>query len=406
MLRLVALVLLCVVGSAQTGSAQQPAIQYAYDELGQLVAVVDQDGNTAVYVYDAVGNILSIERVDAASVPGRVAITAVVPLKGKVGTVVSILGKGFGAGAGQNAVSFNGASATVTSAEANRLVTTVPAAATSGLITVTTVTGAATSPRPFRIVGTLAVTPATVNLGVRATQQFVATDGGAGTSAVLWAVDGIVGGDPGVGTVSETGFYTAPPIIVATRTVTVSATSRDDPSAVASATVQLHPPLPTFLAAAPIGLQVTDPGPRMIVAPVVGVQRGPEGSGLTIVAAAIGVSPPVSEAFSGARPVSLSLEPLITSVVPNAAARGSANLTLTLAGSALAAATGVDFLLNNAPDAAITVVNLTAAADGAQATALISIGAVAALGPRVVRVRTPAGATTPVGTGGNVFTVQ
>jgi YD repeat-containing protein len=80
-------VALCVTRAAW---AEPPPVQYAYDELGQLVAVVDQDGNTAIYVYDAVGNILLIQRVDAASLAGRVAITAVVPGKGKPGTVVSI----------------------------------------------------------------------------------------------------------------------------------------------------------------------------------------------------------------------------------------------------------------------------------------------------------------------------
>src|SRR5688572_21580989 len=132
---------LCVTGLVGAASAQQPAVQYAYDELGQLVAVVDPDGNAAIYVYDAVGNILSIERVDAASLPGRVAITAVVPGKGQHGTLVSILGKGFGTGPGQNAVSFNGVAATVAHASVTRLITTVPPGATTGHVTVATPSG-------------------------------------------------------------------------------------------------------------------------------------------------------------------------------------------------------------------------------------------------------------------------
>ena len=397
---------LCVVSLVGAASAQPPAVQYAYDELGQLVAVVDQDGNAAIYVYDAVGNILSIQRVDAASLPGRVAITAVVPGKGKIGTLVSILGKGFGASGGQNAVSFNGIVATVAQASATRITTTVPSGATSGPITVATPLGSATSPRPFRIVGTLAVTPVTVTLGVGGTQQFVATDGGVETTNVMWTVDGIVGGDPGVGTVSGQGLYTAPTTTVSMRTVTVTAISKDDVTVIATATVMLQPPLPAFLAAAPVGVQVTDPQLRVVVAPGVGIQRAPDGTGLTIVAAAIGVSPPVSNAFSGISQVSVSLEPLITSVFPAAAVRGSASFTLTLTGSGLAGLISIEFLLNNAPDTSIAVINLTAPADGTQATAVISISSTAALGPRVVRVRAPAGTTTSVGAGGNVFTVQ
>src|SRR5262247_10732 len=102
-------VVLALLVHAVPAAAQSPAIQYAYDELGRLVAVVDQDGSAAIYVYDAVGNLLSIQRADAAALPA-VAITAVVPEKGKPGTVVSVLGKGFG-GTGQNAVAFHGTAA-------------------------------------------------------------------------------------------------------------------------------------------------------------------------------------------------------------------------------------------------------------------------------------------------------
>ncbi len=396
-------VALCVTRAAW---AQPPPVQYAYDELGQLVAVVDQDGNAAIYVYDAVGNILSIRRVDAASLPGRVAITAVVPGKGRPGTLVSILGKGLGGSGGQNVVAFNGVVATVGQASATRIVTTVPSGATTGPISVTAPLGSAVSPQPFRVVGALVVAPAAVNLGVGGQQQFVATEGGVETSSVIWAVNSVVGGDPGVGTVSGQGLYTAPATIVSVRTVAVTASSTDDVAVIATGTVTLQPPVPTFLAAASIGVQVTDPELRVVVAPGVGIQRAPDGDGLTIVAAAIGVSPPRPEAFSGISQVSVSLEPLIASVLPAAAVRGSANLSLTMTGSGLAGVISIEFLLNNAPDPAITVANLTATSDGMQAAAQISIAATAALGPRVVRIRTPAAMTTSVGAGGNIFTVQ
>jgi len=41
--------------------------QYAYDDLGRLTTVVDEAGNTAIYNYDAVGNLLSIQRFTTSS---------------------------------------------------------------------------------------------------------------------------------------------------------------------------------------------------------------------------------------------------------------------------------------------------------------------------------------------------
>jgi hypothetical protein len=309
----------------------------------------------------------------------------------------------------------------VSSAAANRIIATVPAGATTGPITVTAPLGSAVSPQPFRVLGDLAVAPATASLGTTATQQFDATEGGAPTTNVTWAVNGVVGGDPGVGTISVQGLYTAPATIAALQTVTISATSKDDAAVVVTATVTLRPPAPAFLVARSVGVQVSDPSLRLLVAPgvgvqvsdpdlrpvlasAVGVQRAPDG--LAVVAADVGVSLPESAAFSGVSLVSVSRAPVITSMSPAAEARGATNLTLTMTGSDLAGATSVDFLLNNVPDPNIAVVNLTATPDGTGATAVISIAAGAAVGARVVRIQAPAGTTTSVGAGGNVFTVQ
>ena len=396
--------ILSLVAQPQPATGQSPAIQYAYDELGRLVAVVDQQGNAAIYVYDSVGNILSIQRFDAATLPG-VAITAVVPDKGKAGTVVSILGKGFG-GAGQNAVAFNGASAPVTQSSDNRILTTVPAGATTGPVTVGTPLGSATSPRPFRIVGGLAVTPLTATLGPSATQPFVADESGVETTNVLWSVDGLVGGDAGVGTISSQGLYVAPAAIPSLRTVTVTATSRDDASVVAGAAVTLRPPIVAFLAANPVGVQVTDQGLRPVVASGVGVQRTPDADGLTIVADAVGVASAAREAFAGTALVSVSREPLITAISPSTAVHGAIDVTLTVTGSGLAGTTALELLLDNAVDPGVTVAGLTVTPDGTQLTAQVSIAISAAAGPRVGRARGPAGPTTSAGTGANVFTVQ
>src|SRR5207249_8814206 len=76
---LMALPHLLMLGLLSFASAQQPSIHYVYDRQSRLVAVVDQQGSVAAYVYDAVGNLLRIDRVDADSIAGSLAITLVSP---------------------------------------------------------------------------------------------------------------------------------------------------------------------------------------------------------------------------------------------------------------------------------------------------------------------------------------
>ncbi|PYV40041.1 MAG: hypothetical protein DMG09_07690, partial [Acidobacteria bacterium] len=88
---------------AITASAQSTPIRYFYDDLGRLTKVVDQNGNFAVYSYDAVGNLLSITR---STTPGgnALAILSVTPQKGSVGQTVTIDGQGFSATPSGNSV--------------------------------------------------------------------------------------------------------------------------------------------------------------------------------------------------------------------------------------------------------------------------------------------------------------
>lgn len=88
--------------------------QYFYDELRRLVAVVDGQGNAAVYTYDTVGNLLSIERFTTGTT--GIGIFVVAPASGKVGTNVTIRGFGLSATAAENQVTFNGTAAAVVSA--------------------------------------------------------------------------------------------------------------------------------------------------------------------------------------------------------------------------------------------------------------------------------------------------
>lgn len=84
---------------------------------------------------------------------------------------------------------------------------------------------------------TVAVTPQSVVVGAAQAAQFSATVAG-DSSGVTWSVDGMVGGDSNVGTIDSTGQYTAP-AATANASVTVSATSKRDPTKSASAAVAI-----------------------------------------------------------------------------------------------------------------------------------------------------------------------
>lgn len=140
---LVALVLLLVsLAKASAGN-----VTYVYDELGRLTGVIDPSGNAATYKYDAVGNLLSIQRTSSS----QTSIIGFTPSRGPTGTTVTIYGTGFSATASQNAVTFNGTVATVTSSTTTSIVTSVPSGATTGPISVTSPSGSASSANPFTV---------------------------------------------------------------------------------------------------------------------------------------------------------------------------------------------------------------------------------------------------------------
>ncbi len=141
---------LVVVAMAVPVCAQSTAItfKYFYDDLGQLVKVIDSSGNLITYNYDQVGNIASITRGQAPS-SGTLAIFDFTPQMGPALTTVTIQGQGFNATAASNAVTFNGAAATVVSATTNTLLVTVPATATTGPISVTVASQTATTTNNF-----------------------------------------------------------------------------------------------------------------------------------------------------------------------------------------------------------------------------------------------------------------
>ena len=148
-LSLVSLLLVCWL-ACFVASAYAQGITYLYDDAGRLIAVVSPATGTAVYVYDAVGNLLSITRYAATAV----LIVDFTPKQGPVGTTVTIAGIGFSAIPSQNTVRFNGTQATVSAATTTQLTVTVPAGATTGTISVVAPGGSSTSATPFTVTGT------------------------------------------------------------------------------------------------------------------------------------------------------------------------------------------------------------------------------------------------------------
>ncbi len=137
------------VNLSLTAGPSPGSIAYLYDRSGRLVGVVDPTGETAVYIYDGVGNLLSIARRSSSVV----SIIDFSPGSGAIGATVRIYGTGFSATASQNTVSFNGVTAALTSSTATEIVTAVPSGATSGPIAVTAPSGSATSSASFIVGG-------------------------------------------------------------------------------------------------------------------------------------------------------------------------------------------------------------------------------------------------------------
>lgn len=129
---------------AQTFSFKRP-IEYVYDDLGRLIEAVDPAANKVTYVYDADGNLVSVTQAAVT----QVTVLNFNPKQGAAGISVTISGSGFSATPASNAVKFNGVIATVTAATPTTLTVVVPVGATTGLINVTSPTGAANSATNF-----------------------------------------------------------------------------------------------------------------------------------------------------------------------------------------------------------------------------------------------------------------
>jgi hypothetical protein len=364
-------------------AAPGQVVHYAYDAAGRLSVVADPRGDLAVYDYDAVGNLLSIRRLGVADVPDAVVIAHVAPEAASRGATVSIFGKGFGAAADVNAVTFNGTPAVVLTASATRLTARVPAAATTGPIRLSAPLGVAMS-KTFHVLGALNVTPATAVIAPRGSIRFAASSEIPG--GVRWSVDRIPGGDAERGTITSDGVYVAPDTL-ALAGVRIVATSLLDPALEATARVTMITSRPLFVAADPVAVGVRPSAP------------------LVTLTAAASVAVARNTAFAVAAPLAVRVAPVILSVTPSEAAPGE-TIRLLITGAGFDGATRLEFVAATAPDATLIVSDLTVSADGSEAAADVFVPVAASVGPRVVRIVTPAGSSGDAVIGQNVFTVR
>ena len=103
---------------------------------------------------------------------------------------------------------------------------------------------------------TVTISPGYTNLGVKAKLQYTATVTGLANTTVKWEINGIVGGNSTLGTISTTGLYTAPAAIP-TASILIEAAAADN--TVGDVYVNLEPAGPTITAVSPSPLLTGNP---------------------------------------------------------------------------------------------------------------------------------------------------
>ncbi len=165
-------------------------IQYVYDPAGRLIQAIQPDNTSAVYQYDAVGNILSVQQLAA----DDLAIIRFTPTSGSIGTSVTIYGSGFIPTLEGNLVKFNGVDAVLLGAGATEIEAIVPASASTGPISISNINGTVTSADSF-VVGSFlesGIISAPISLSRNESKSFTFS-GEHGQGYMLGFTDVIVG---------------------------------------------------------------------------------------------------------------------------------------------------------------------------------------------------------------------
>ena len=445
-LRMLVLVIAYAIAASQVAAQQGGTTRYVYDDNGRLIAVVSPAGEAAIYEYDAAGNFTAIRRISA----DTLTLLAFFPHEGGAGDQVTFVGTGFNAGV--TSVSFNGANATIIEVSPSSVIAEVPDGATTGPVTINTPRGILITPAPFTIVARVRVLPSSVTIQAGDSVAFTAVVGAGGDQSVAWSVNGIIGGNSTVGTISNSGLYVAPGTLTGNSSlaVVIRATSIAQPSLFGEGHVTvLNPNSLSALLAPSVSVRKGDPrgvagarapvvsvrrgavingpnkvssplvsvrrgsainGPNTIAIPLVSIRRGVVINGPSIIASLL-VSVRFGFVISGSATtfspfVSVTTGPNISAIAPGSVTRGT-TVTLTITGDNLSGATALRFIdANGAVDSTITASNLTVNAGGTQLTATLTVGGSAALGQRVVVVTGSSGTTPAIKVGANTITIQ
>ena len=116
-----------------------------------------------------------------------------------------------------------------------------------------------TSP-PVLISVTVLVSASSSSVLLGNTQQFTATVTGTSNTAVTWNVNGIPGGNSTVGTISNTGLYTAPQDLPSPASVTIHATSLADRTVSGNAGLTITSDIIVSVTTNPSGMSSVAPG--------------------------------------------------------------------------------------------------------------------------------------------------
>jgi hypothetical protein len=120
---------------------------------------------------------------------------------------------------------------------------------------------------PHRISVTISPTASSLQAGQ--SQQFAATVSGTSNTAVNWLVNGGIGGNSAVGTISPAGIYSAP-AAAPSSVVTVTAQSAYQSTASASAAVSITPPATVSISISPVSSTLQVNGSQQFAAAVSG----------------------------------------------------------------------------------------------------------------------------------------
>ena len=131
----------------RTVAGPSSPITFIHDDLGRLTSVVDPDGDTGNYSYDAAGNLLQVTRASSYTLT----VKGFTPKRGVAGDAVTIYGTGFSATPAQNTVRFGTVTATVTAATRSKLTVSVPPSAVTATVSVQRGTTTATSAASFTV---------------------------------------------------------------------------------------------------------------------------------------------------------------------------------------------------------------------------------------------------------------